>query len=134
MRRTALVVLSTCSILVGALASFGPRADAPAQVEMRTYVVGFLHRGPKWTPGETPELVALQEAHLANIRWLAEAGQLLLAGPFIDDTDLRGMFVFDLDSVEKARELCATDPAVKAGRLTVELHPWLGPKGIHFDR
>ena len=33
-------------------------------------------------------------------------------------------------SREESEQLCANDPAVKAGRLSVELHPWYSAKGI----
>jgi len=102
-------------------------------IEMTTYYVGFLYRGAKWTPGETPELQRLQEEHLANIRRLAESGKLLLAGPFTDGGDLRGMFVFKVDSMEEAKALAEADPAVKAGRLRVEFHPWYSAKGIRLE-
>jgi uncharacterized protein YciI len=102
-------------------------------VQMTTYYVGFLYRGAQWTPGETPELKRLQEEHLANIRRLADSGKLLLAGPFTDGGDLRGMFVFKVDSMEEAKALAEGDPAVKAGRLRVELHPWFSAKKIRID-
>lgn len=102
-------------------------------IEMTTYYVGFLYRGARWTPGETRELQRLQEEHLANIRRLADSGKLLLAGPFTDGGDLRGMFVFKVDSMEEAKALADGDPAVKAGRLRVELHPWYSAKGIRVE-
>ena len=102
-------------------------------IEMTTYYVGFLYRGTKWTPGETLELQRLQEEHLTNIRRLADSGKLLLAGPFTDGGDLRGMFVFKVDSMEEAKALADGDPAVKAGRLRVELHTWYSAKGIRVD-
>lgn len=102
-------------------------------VEMTTYYVGFLFRGAKWTPEKTAETDKLQAAHLANIQRLADSGKLLLAGPFTDDTELRGMFVFRVSTLDEARALCDTDPAVKAGRLRVELHPWYSAKGIRVD-
>jgi len=64
---------------------------------------------------------------------MAETGKLLLAGPFTDDANLRGMFVFKVDSLQEAKALSDADPAVKAGRLVVELHPWYAAKGIRVD-
>lgn len=103
------------------------------QYEMTTYYVGFLYRGPKWTPERTPELEQLQKDHLAHIRRMADSGKLLLAGPFMDDTTLRGMLVFQTATLEEARAMAEDDPAVKAGRLKVELHPWFSAKGIRVD-
>ena len=101
-------------------------------LKMKTLYFAFLKKGPnrKEGDGDTPQAQELQKAHLANINRLAETKQLIAAGPFGDDGDLRGIFVFRVSSVEEAQELCATDPMVKAGRLAVELHPWQVPEGI----
>jgi uncharacterized protein YciI len=70
---------------------------------------------------------------MANINAMAAAGKLILAGPFEGDGRLRGMFLFDLTSLEEAKALVDKDPAVKAGRLVVELQPWYSMKGIRVD-
>lgn len=95
-----------------------------------TYYFCFLRRGPAWTPGESPELERLQEAHMQNIRSLAAAGMLVAAGPFSDNGELRGIFVFKTRSLQDAEDLAKSDPAVKAGRLAVEFHPWRVAEGI----
>jgi uncharacterized protein YciI len=95
-----------------------------------TAYLAFLVRGEKWTPDKTPETEAIQKAHLANIGRLAEMKKLVVAGPFGDDGTLRGIFVFRVDSLEEARSLAETDPAVKAGRLALQIHPWVVPEGI----
>jgi uncharacterized protein len=121
---------SLVSVLaVLAVAAILPAAG-PEDYEMTTYQVAFLRKGPAWTPGDTPELQALQKAHLANIRKMAETGKLLIAGPFSDGGDLRGMFVFRVETLEEARALAEQDPAVKAGRLVLEWHPWFAAKNI----
>jgi len=35
------------------------------------------------------------------------------------------VFVFNTESADEARAWAAADPAVQAGRLVVEIHPWL---------
>ena len=99
-------------------------------IKLTTAYLAFLTRGAKWTPEKTPATEELQKAHIANIVRLAELKKLVVAGPFGDDTPLRGIFVFRVASIEEARELAATDPAVQAGRLKVEIHPWVIPEGI----
>ena len=102
----------------------------PGGFEMTTYYLALLYRGPKWTPEETAKTRAIQDAHMANIQRLAQEGKLLLAGPFTDGGDLRGIFVFKVASIEEAQELAAADPAVKAGRLRLDIHPWYSAKNI----
>ena len=102
----------------------------PGGFEMTTYYVGFLYRGPKWTPETTPDTEALQKAHMANIQKMASEGKLLVAGPFLDGGDLRGIYIFRVATMAEAQALAATDPAVKAGRLRLEFHPWYAAKNI----
>ncbi|HUE83296.1 MAG TPA: YciI family protein [Pyrinomonadaceae bacterium] len=99
-------------------------------LKMTTLYLGFLRRGDKWTPQSTPETQELQKAHLANIRKLWEMKKLVIAGPFGGNGELRGIFVFKVDTLEEAKSLAETDPAVKAGRLAIAMHPWLVPEGI----
>ncbi|NJB84484.1 uncharacterized protein YciI [Lewinella marina] len=96
---------------------------------MRPYVMALLKAGPNRSSDSTAA-AELQRAHMANIDRLAEEGKLVLAGPFLDDGDLRGIYVFDVATVEEARELTATDPAIAAGSLVMELHPWYGSAGL----
>jgi uncharacterized protein YciI len=103
---------------------------ATTPIKMTTAYLGFLKRGAKWTPEQTPATEALQKAHLANIGKLADTKKLVVAGPFGDNGNLRGIFVFKVASIEEARQLAETDPAVQAGRLEIEMHPWMVPEGV----
>jgi len=96
------------------------------QYGMKTYVMALLKPGPN--RGQDAETAArLQRAHLDNIQRMAREGDLVLAGPFADSGDVAGIYVFNVTTVEEALALTETDPAVKAGRLVMELHPWYGP-------
>jgi uncharacterized protein YciI len=99
-------------------------------LKMNTLYFAFLKKGPNRTEKETPEVQELQKAHIANIERLAKLGKIVAAGPFGDDGNLRGIFVFRVSSLQEAQDLCATDPMIKIGRLAVELHPWQVPEGI----
>ena len=107
--------------------------DPPPEWAMRKYVLGLIYRGPIRV-SDADAADALQRAHLASNARLYDQGKLLLAGPFLDGTDLRGIFLFDTDSVEQAQEWCDSDPAVQAGTLRVDLHPWYSAKGIGVTR
>jgi uncharacterized protein YciI len=122
---TVLAILCVAS----AAAADGPEVG-PGGFEMTTYYVGFLYRGAKWTPEQTAETRKLQEEHMANILKMGAEGKLVIAGPFMDNGDLRGLYVFRAASAEEAKALVESDPAVKAGRLRFELHPWFAAKNI----
>ncbi len=104
---------------------------------MRSYTFVLLRRGPAWTPEQTPETKKIVEGHLANIKTMARAKQLVLAGPLdADDTDrtaYAGIFIFDTTSPDEVKALLATDPAVASGRLTPEIRTWYGPNGLTYD-
>jgi uncharacterized protein YciI len=103
---------------------------AQPKYEMTTYYVVFLKRGPNSTGEVTPESTRIQKEHMAHLTKMAESGKMLLAGPFVKGGDLRGMCVYLVGSEAEAREAAEADPAVKAGRLVVEVHPWMSAKGI----
>lgn len=99
-------------------------------LKLTTAYLAFLTRGEKWTPEKTAASEELQKRHLENIKKLADMKKLVVAGPFGDDGTLRGIFVFKVDSLAEAQALAATDPAVQAGRLALDIHPWVVSEGI----
>ena len=96
---------------------------------MKSYVMAFLKAGPNRNRSEEAAN-QLQRAHLDNIKRLSEEGKLLIAGPFLDNGEVRGIYIFNVETVEEAKALSETDPAIKAGSLILELKPWYGPAGL----
>lgn len=96
---------------------------------MRKYVMAFLYKGNN-RDLDSAKAMELQRAHLDNIGRMAEAGKLSLAGPFFGDGDLRGIYIFNVESVEEARALTETDPAIKANSLRMELMEWYGSAAL----
>ena len=96
---------------------------------MHTYVMALLKAGPN-RDRPRDEAQRLQAAHRANINRLAKEGKLVLAGPFADDGVLRGIYIFDVATVAEAEALTKTDPAIQAGQLVMELHPWYGTAAL----
>jgi uncharacterized protein YciI len=103
-----------------------------APLTWKTVFFGFLRKGPNRKEGDdkVPEVQELQKAHIANIIRLAGTKQLVMAGPFGDNGELRGVFVFRVDSLKEAQDLAATDPMIKIDRLKIDLHPWQIPVGV----
>ena len=76
---------------------------------------------------DTAQAAALQDAHMAHLADLHEAGHLLAAGPLLDDR-FRGLSILNVDA-EQAHHLKEADPAVQAGRFDVLIMPWMIPAG-----
>ena len=130
MRVLVLGVMSAASLLAQSPYDATLAAKLKADDEgMRTYVMAFLKAGPN---RERPrdEAQKLQAAHRANIRRLAAEGKLVLAGPFADNGELRGIYVFDVRTVTEAETLTRTDPAIQPDQLVMELHPWYGTAAL----
>ncbi|TND08077.1 MAG: hypothetical protein FD123_2631 [Bacteroidetes bacterium] len=92
---------------------------------MHRYVMAFLRSGPS-REKDSVKMAELQKAHLANIGRMADEGKLVVAGPFMDDGELRGIYIFNVATVEEAKALTETDPLIQSGGLVMELHPWYG--------
>jgi len=99
------------------------------QYGMRKYVMAFLKKGPnrEWTKEEAD---SLQRAHMDNIIRMADEGKLVVAGPFFDDGEVRGIYIFAVSSLEEAEALTNTDPAIQAGSLEMELREWYGSAAL----
>lgn len=96
---------------------------------MRPYVMAFLYAGPN-REQDSAKAAELQRAHLNNISRMAEEGVLAVAGPFLDDSPLRGIYVFAVADTAAAAALTQTDPAIQSGHLRMELKPWYGSAAI----
>jgi len=79
---------------------------------------------------------ALQDAHLGYLASLHEDGFLLAAGPLLGPggREFRGLCIFKVGT-EETKELTSRDPAVRAGRFSVKIMPWMVPGGaISFEQ
>jgi len=110
-----------------------PVAAAELPPNMTTYYFGVLIRGPKYSAEESAERAKIQEGHMAHLTAMWKAGKLVLAGPLVDDGDWRGVLIYRTKTLEEAQKLANDDPAVKAGRLVVTMHPWMVERGILPD-
>ena len=93
---------------------------------MKDYVIVFLKRGARRWMIDSLTANNLEKSHVANINRLIDEGKILTKGTITDKSDWRGIYIFDVKMVEEAQRMLETDPAIKAGSLAVEYHPWYG--------
>ncbi|MGA8810873.1 MAG: YciI family protein [Thermoanaerobaculia bacterium] len=94
---------------------------------MKTYVLCILKTGPNDAKVVGKDREDVFAGHFANIGRLAKEGKLVVAGPFgKNERSWRGLYIFNVPTVEEAEKLVILDPAVKAGVFAYELTPWYG--------
>ena len=96
-------------------------------MEFDRYTIALLILRPDAPDLDEEAAAALQDAHMAHLADLHEAGHLLAAGP-LSDEKFRGLSILNVEP-ERARELKEHDPAVQIGRFSVEVITWMVPAG-----
>ncbi|MBU1101567.1 MAG: hypothetical protein KKA84_14295 [Bacteroidetes bacterium] len=84
------------------------------------YYFVFLRSNPDKEKLCEVKVNALQEAHMKNIEDLHKAGKLVAAGPFDGGG---GIFILKSGSIEESTSDFMSDPAIKANRFRVDIHP-----------
>lgn len=98
-------------------------------VIMQQYFIAFLKRGPNRSQSKEAA-DSLQKLHMAHLGRMYKEGYADISGPFGDDGDIRGITIYNTPTQKMADSLANMDPAVKAGRLVIEVHPWWAAKGF----
>ncbi|MDJ0840453.1 MAG: YciI family protein [Acidobacteriota bacterium] len=121
------VLLLCC--LTPALAQEAEESHVPKEFD--TWWLVLLKKGEVRSQNET-EAADIQNKHLKHLSDMRASGKMKVAGPLevSPDHPIRGICFYDgALSQEEVRKLAEADPAVKAGRLTVEVVKWWLPKG-----
>lgn len=105
---------------------------------MKSYIFVILKTGPaEITNQDTLDM--LFKGHFDNIGKMVEAGQMVVAGPYLEnDRKYRGLFILDIPTMEEAEALMQNDPTIARGIFEVEMTPWYGsaalPKYLDFHK
>jgi len=98
---------------------------------MHSYVFVTLLTGPNdATITDEAERAELFKGHFDMIGRLAEEGKLVLAGPFVEAGEKRGLYIFDVDTIAEAQELVKTDPSIQAGIFRLEFDKYYGSAAL----
>jgi uncharacterized protein len=97
---------------------------------MKMYVLVILKQG-KIEIKDKKTIDSLFYGHMQNIKHLAEKGKLVVAGPLKkNDLNYEGIFIFNVQTIEEAKILLETDPAIKAKALDTEIFQWYGSAAL----
>lgn len=96
---------------------------------MRQYVMCFLKTGPLKVD-DAAKRNELMKGHFGMINRLAGEGKLIIAGPFMEGGEFRGIYLFDVKTIDEAQKLTETDPSIKEGYFKVEFIKWYGSAAL----
>ncbi len=100
-------------------------------MDLEAFELVLLRRPENPPDYDDAELERIQREHLGHHARLRASGQVVTNGPVIEppDPSLRGLTFYRTGSLAEARRLAEADPAVRAGRLTVQIMTWYCPPG-----
>ncbi len=95
-------------------------------MDIEAFELVILRRPPDAPSYDEETLDRIQREHLAYGDSLRAAGHIVTNGPVLDQPDesMRGPAFYRTGSLDQARRLAEQDPAVRAGRLVVEVMTW----------
>ncbi|SOE23985.1 Uncharacterized conserved protein YciI, contains a putative active-site phosphohistidine [Spirosomataceae bacterium TFI 002] len=97
---------------------------------MKSYVLVLLKTGSN-SSTDIEERKKSFQGHMANIGKMVKANQLVIAGPMgKNDDSIRGIFILNTSTVEEAREILKSDPAISANYLEAVFYPWYGSAAL----
>lgn len=117
-----------CIVLFLGGYSFAQENKERLQQKIQQYWFVMLLKGDNRTQ-DSATAARIQEGHMANINKLYYEGKLKVAGPFGDNGNWQGIFIFDASAQgcktkEEIEKLLKTDPAIASGRLVYDIRPW----------
>jgi len=97
---------------------------------MKNYVFVLLKTGTN-KASDKEFIDACFAGHMANITRLVNEKKIIIAGPIAKNSNnYRGLFVFDVKTLDEAELLLKSDPAVESGLLDAELFSWYGSAAL----
>jgi uncharacterized protein YciI len=105
-----------------------PTQEVESEDVMKTYVMVFLKKGANRNQTDA-EAKKIQALHMEHLKKMNKDGMLLMAGPFTDEHDIKGILVMNSIDIDEVKNIVEEDPAIKAGRLIAEYHLWFTKSG-----
>jgi uncharacterized protein YciI len=121
MKNFQLFVLLMFLCLAGPLSQAQSPEAKPKQFIYILRLVPRLHSDAAWTKEDNMAL----DRHFTRFKLAVEKGELILAGRTKEPGDKTfGIAIFEAADEAAARSFMESDPAVVAGLMTAELHPF----------
>lgn len=126
MKKTALTLLVLPFFIIS---YYAQENEKMPEFNLKQYYFVMLTKGDNSGRIDSVKAGRIIAGHLQNIKRMQSEGKLVIVGPFGDNGNRRGIFIFDVPKQEDVEKLLQNDPAIKAGMFTYEIHPWWSEKG-----
>ena len=122
MSHLRIIIPLICTFTIGqSLPAQAPKTEKPKRFIYVLRLVPRLYSDSNWTKEDS----AVLERHFARFQEAVKSGQLILAGRTKEPGDKTfGLAIFKASDETAARAFMEADPAVSAGLMTAELHPF----------
>jgi uncharacterized protein YciI len=124
MRPIHLLYIGVASLFMSGPLTVFPAEQGPGKPKQFIYVLRLVPRlydDKAWTKEDNMAV----DRHFARFKHAMEKGELILAGRTAEPGDKTfGIAIFQAPNDNAAREFMESDPAVVAGVMTAELHPF----------
>jgi len=123
MIRKSILTLGVAAFLISASVAAAQQEEEPKS-KLVQFQMAIMKKGPKWDSTKVEERNSILQQHIGNVVALLDSGRAIIAGPFTDNTEIAGIFILRASSTAEAKAWVDADPAVKAGLMVAEMHPW----------
>jgi len=106
------------------------KAKAMASGATMTHYAVVFKKGSKWSAEESESTRNMLQKQIANIVKMHQSGTLKFYAAFDDQGEVRGFGVLQASSMEAAKKLMKSDPAVKAKYFTPEFYTFEVAEGV----
>lgn len=137
--KTAMLMLVSAMFLYPMVAVTQTKKVTPQGIQKeiargKQYVLVLLKRGANASAIDSVTLERNQMEHLVHLFTMKSQGVLPIFGPVFEDTDLRGICIFNTDDKNTVKAMLDEDPHIKSGRLAYELYSWFGLPGDRLPK
>jgi uncharacterized protein YciI len=117
--------MKTCAILASILAlALSAFAQPKEENKLVQFHLAIVKKGPNWSAAKTGEVQRVRQQHRSYVESLVGSGKAVVAGPFGDESEIRGIYIFRAANADEAKSWADADPAAKAGHYMNEMLPW----------
>jgi uncharacterized protein YciI len=121
MKTLSFAAIAACLIVVQPASAQESKTDKPKQFIYVLHLVTRLYDDKAWTEDDK----AAVQRHFNRFKDAVKTGQLILAGRTLETGEKTfGVAIFEAADENAARAFMNADPAVIAGVMTAELHPF----------